>query len=149
MQFMRQLNDDELTDLLLESDERELLPLIDTLPASLRSASEKPEWFWQRQQASIRGHVAQRRDWTRPALTWAATMALFVLAIVLLRGGTPAAPVVQKARVDPDQELLVAVEQAVHSDVPDSLEPAMVLANEIGGYTPTRSAAQKEKHNAE
>jgi hypothetical protein len=148
MQLMRQLNDEELTDLLLENDERELLPLVETLPDSLRCATERPEWFWKRQQAEIRGRLAKRQRWFRPAITWAATMALFVLAVLLLRG-SPAAPV-QQAHADTDQELLVAVEQVVQSDVPYSLEPASLLADEInGGATPQSYTAQKEKHNAE
>ena len=147
MQLMRQLSDDELTDILLEKDEQELLPLMETLPASLRTATERPEWFWMRQQAAIRGRVAEQRHWLRPAMSWAATMALFVFAFLLLRG-QPAQPV-QQAHTDQDQELLVAVEQAVQSDVPDSLEPAALLANEIGNSSSHAFTPQKEKHNAE
>jgi hypothetical protein len=147
MQLIRHLNDDDLTDLLLEGDERDLLPLIGTLPDSLRSATERPEWFWKRQQTTIRARVAERQAWVRPAATWAATMALFLLAMLLLRGRP--APVVQKAHVDPDQELLVAVEQAVQSDVPSALEPAAILAQEISDRTPRSYKGSKENRNAE
>src|SRR5258707_11585339 len=148
MQLMRQLNDEELTDLLLESDERDLLPLMETLPASLRSATERPEWFWKRQQAVIRGRIAERQSWLRPAVSWAATMALFVLAILLLRGRP--VPPVEQAHVDSDQELLVVVEQVVQSDVPSALEPATLLANEIGSMPAAQSLTEhKEKHHAE
>jgi hypothetical protein len=130
MQLIHQLNDEELTELLLEGDRQELLPALAPLPDWLRTATDQPEWFWQRQRAAIRGRVAAaERSRFRASLVWASTLALSVLALLLLNGGQ--APRPAQAQTDPDQQMLVAVEEAVHRDVPAALEPATLLADEI------------------
>ena len=130
MQLIRHLNDEQLTELLLEGDQRELQPALASLPDWLRSNADQPEWFWQRQRAAIRGRIAAaERSRFRASLAWAGTLALSVIAILLLNGGPTPAPV--HAQIDPDQEMLLSVEDAVHRDVPAALEPAVLLADEI------------------
>ena len=147
MQLIRHLNDEELTDLLQESEERDLRPMLNSLPELLRSATERPEWFWKKQQAAIRGRIAGApQPWLRLVAGWAMTMALVALALVLLRRNP--APPAQQVQADPDQELLMAVEQSLQSDVPASLEPAALLAEEIGGRPASHSDIRKENHHA-
>lgn len=147
MQLIHQLKDEELTDLLLRSEELEIRKFFATAPQSLRSATERPSWFWQKQQAAIRGRVAAKHDWFRPLTTWAGALALIVLALLLLDSGpTPAHKAVQ-AQADPDQELLVAVESAVDSELPAALEPAALLANEISN--PGRQASAPHRVSKE
>ena len=148
MQFIRHLNNQELAEVLLESDERELQQALRALPEWLRSATDRPEWFWQGQRATIHRRIAAApRAWLRPVLSLATAMALLILAALML-GGNPA-PKQAQVRPDPDQELLIAVEQAVESEVPTALEPAALLANEInhGAATNTHPANHKENRN--
>jgi hypothetical protein len=87
MQLIRHLNDEELTELLLEGDQRELQPALGSLPDWLRSNTDQPEWFWQRQRAAIRGRIATaERSRFRASLAWAGTLALSVVALLLLNG---------------------------------------------------------------
>jgi hypothetical protein len=142
MQLMRHLNDEELTELLLEGDQRELQPALGSLPDWLRSNTDQPEWFWQRQQAAIRGRIAAaERSRFRASLAWAGTLALSVVAMLLLNGGPSPAPV--QTRVDPDQEMLLSVEDAVHREVPASLEPAALLAEEISSGAQTAAPSNR------
>jgi hypothetical protein len=142
MQLTRHLNDEELTELLLESDQRELQPALESLPEWLRANTDHPEWFWQRQRAAIRGRIAvAERSRLRASLAWASTFALSVVALLLLNGGPRPAPAVRQ--IDPDQEMLLSVEDAVHRDVPAALEPAVLLADEISNGARAASASNR------
>jgi hypothetical protein len=146
MQLIRHLNDEELTDLLLEQNERELQPILGGLPASLRTSTDLPEWFWQGQQAATRRHLAAGRIGRfHPVMSLASAMTLVVLALLLLRGNPSHQPI--QVQADPDQALLVAVEQAVQSEVPSALEPAALLADEISNGSTTQIATPKENRN--
>jgi hypothetical protein len=148
MQLINHLSDEELTELLLESEQKEMQQALGSLPDFLRSAAERPEWFWQRQQACIRGRIAAEHAWFRPLITWAGALALIILALLLLNSGP--APKAVQAQTDPDQELVVAVEESVESEVPAALEPAALLAEEISNHVrpvPAPHRASKENQN--
>jgi len=120
------------------------------LPAGVRSATDLPHYFWQRQQAAIRSRIAveeaSRRSWR--GFVWATVAALVVLAGLLLNSAkTP--PVTQvEIQPDPDQQLLIAVERAVESGVPESLAPAALLAEDIRlAVEPSARSSSKEKRN--
>jgi hypothetical protein len=149
MQLIRHLNDEELTELLLEGEQWELQPALGSLPDWLRSNTEQPEWFWQRQRAAIRGRIATaERSRFRASLAWAGTLALSVVALLLLNGSPQPTPA--QTQIDPDQEMLLSVEDAVHRDVPAALEPAALLADEISNgaraeqtsYRPSQGESQ-------
>ena len=85
MQLIRHLKDEELTDLLLENEEREMRELFSASPAALQAVTDQPVWFWQKQLAVIRERIAgKRRSWIRPMAAWASAMALALLAFSLL-----------------------------------------------------------------
>jgi hypothetical protein len=130
MQFVRHLSDQELTDLILEDDERYFRQVLAALPGSLRIAAERPESFWQRQQAAIRARIAAIERSARPILVArAAAVMLAVVALFLLQSPPAPAPVSRPA--ESDQQLLLSVERSVHSDVPQALEPAALLADDV------------------
>jgi len=146
MQLIRHLKDEELTDLLLEGEELEVQRLFADGPQSLRSAAERPSWFWQRQLSGVRERVAaSQRMLFRPGVAWASALALLLLAVSLLKSGPAAKPV--QGQNDSDQELLVAVEQAVEIEGPESLEPAALLADEISNAQPTSKNRHVVKEN--
>ncbi len=151
MKLVEQLRDEELTDLLLQSEERQMRETFAGAPQSLRSAAERPGWFWQRQRGTVRERIAtSQRAW--PALTamWVGAAALLVLAFALLRGAPAPQPVQAQAQTDSDQQLLVGVEQVMQSEVPEALEPSALLASEIsaGANTQYRShQGNKENSN--
>ena len=144
MRLMRHLNNDQLSEFLMESDQRDLQPLLDDLPASLREAAERPEWFWRKQQAAIRRRLAASQSaWARPVTVLASASALVLLALLLRGNPAPPAP---QARTDQDQELLIAVERAMQTDVPEALEPASLLAEEISSQAASNRSTKENKH---
>jgi len=101
--------------------------------AQARKVMEQPETFWQQQREGISTRVAAR-DFTHPwrRLIWVtATMMLILLASTLLsRINAPPTPSV--AQTDPDDALLLSVQQSIQSDLPQALRPAALLTAEIG-----------------
>jgi anti-sigma factor RsiW len=93
---------------------------------SAHTQAERPEAFWARQRS-----VAAARISGRPVgpLAWAAAIAAAVLAAMLIQEPRPVVPVTPAT--DPDQALLVSVEQAVNRRVPQALAPAALLTQEI------------------
>ena len=78
-----------------------------------------------------------------PAVAWSA-----LAAMVLLAGWMVSRPVAlpRQTQVDPDHELLMAVERAVHNDGPAALDPAALLADEmVQNMTAINSPARKKE----
>jgi len=148
--IMNPPTNDELTEMCLDGDQR-LREILAALPESARAITEHPDSFWQRQEAQIRERiVASGRQPVWTAKAWVAAFALVVLAILLLNRGL--APQPSRSDSDPDQELFLAVEQAVHSDVPEALAPAAMLADEINNNvrsssTPDRVSKENQNEN--
>jgi hypothetical protein len=135
----------------------ELKKSLRNLPDTVRAATEQSETFWQRQQAAIRSRIAVEEaaqlPWT--GLVWIGALALVMTASLALLGGSRVSPASSQqasahVQADPDQELLLAVEQSVYNGVPDALEPAAMLADDINSVahsvTPARHLS-KEKSN--
>jgi len=95
-------------------------------------AGEQPEAFWRRQREGISARLTAR-NFNRPWKRWVwvtATVTLILLATTLLsRNNAP--PVQTAAQTDPDDALLLSVQQSIQSDVPRALRPAALLAQEI------------------
>ena len=96
------------------------------LGSSARAQAEKPESFWTHQRTAA---AARRSELPARPLAWAATIAAAILAAMLLQEPRPAVPPTPSP--DPDQALLVAVERATQRQVPQALEPAALLTQEI------------------
>ena len=123
--------------------------------AVLKTATDRPQEFWDRQRAEIRNQIAATAappPTISRRLAWVPVLALVILASLLVTGGTPAAPPdIAQARVDPDHELLLAVEQVMESNGPDALEPATYFIQQISqpSSNDTNSTIHnRERHNA-
>ena len=150
MQLTRHLSNEELGEMILASDQRHLQRILDALTEWSRATTEHPDAFWERQQADIKKRICavQQRSSMRTATTWASAFAVVLLATFLLRSSP--APRPSSTQSDPDQELLVAVEQSVQRGVPQALEPAALLADEIDRGSrpiPTSHRTYKENQN--
>jgi len=101
------------------------------------ASMEPPEGLWPWQYTAIATPWAERLAprW----LAWAAAVAMVVLAAVLLVQKTPPAQPVAQADPDPDHALLVDVERSVRRELPRALEPAALLAHEVGRDAEARS----------
>ena len=136
MEIIRHLNNEELTDLTIESDQRALRPTLEALPDWARASSERSEEFWQEQRSVVWSRIASSENAPAarlvrrsPLLVWSAAAALVLLAGFMLDRGSLAPA--HKAQLDPDHELLLAVERAVNNDGPAALDPAALLAEEL------------------
>ena len=110
------------------------------LGASARAQAEKPEASWAHQRSAA---ATRRSQLPARPLTWAAALAMAVLAAMLIQEPRPAAPVTPAP--DPDQALLVAVERATQRQVPQALEPAALLTQEISrNVKPTGTSRQSK-----
>ena len=98
-----------------------------------RKTWEHPEAYWRRQREGISARLP-RRDFTFPWKRWVwvtATVMLVLLASTMLFHNR--APRVQTAaQTDPDDALLLSVQQSIQSDLPQALRPAALLTEEIG-----------------
>ena len=150
MEIIRHLSHDELTDLVIQSDQQALRPTLEALPEWARTSSERPEEFWQRQRDVIRSRISsldrqpQGRMVRRPLVLACSVVAAMVLlaGLMLDRASLPPPP---KAQVDPDHELLMAVERAVHNDGPAALDPAALLAEEMVQDMPAAHSPIRKK----
>ena len=150
MEIIRHLSDEELKDLTIESDQRALRSTLEALPEWAQTSTERPEEFWQEQRrivwariASSENTAATRLVGRSPVLAWSALAALALLAGFMLDRGSLARP--HKAQLDPDHELLLAVERAVHNDGPAALDPAALLADEMVQDMAARPTIRKKE----
>ena len=120
--------------------------------ADLKTAGQKPQEFWDRQRDAIRTQIAAAPLAPAPKihrLAWAPVLAVIVLAGLLVSGGAPAPQAVQpQAAVDPDHQLLLAVEHVMQSSGPEAFEPATYFVQEIRQETGSNSTRNQEKRNA-
>jgi hypothetical protein len=140
MEIIRHMSDDQLRDMLLESDQQALQPVLAALPEAAREAAAREEHFWSQQREAIWSRITQREKHQRQLLGFlalAATAAIVAIGTLLTSHRTVPVPSPQQAmhqQIDPDQELLLAVENAVQNSGPAALEPAALLAEEINRH---------------
>jgi hypothetical protein len=147
MEFLKHRSNEELADLQIASDHQHLKPVLDALPVWARAAGDRSPEFWDRQRAEILSRVALTQNQAAFGISGAAwTLAAAILAIAsfLLASGPRVTPSPQ-AQSDPDRELLIEVEYAVESGGPEALEPAALLAEEIGRYQQANSTSPMRK----
>ncbi len=149
MEIIRHLSNDELTDLVIQSDQQALWLTLEALPEWARTSSERPEEFWQEQRGDIWSVISScdrhpKRTVRRPlVLAWSVVAAMVLLAGLMLDRAAYVPP--PKAQVDPDHELLMAVERAVHNDGPAALDPAALLAEEMVQDLPAAHSPIRKK----
>jgi hypothetical protein len=108
---------------------------------SVEREAERPDWYWARQRALVSSQVQQPKVKRMPVLAWAGIAATVALGVALTIPGQkqPPAPFVGAVTHPPvevdgamtDPELMQQVEQTMNSRVPDALQPANALAQEM------------------
>ncbi len=130
-----------------DGEPEHLRRILTALPESVRSVTEHSDAFWKRQQSEICKRIATSRPGLARA-TWAWASVLALGALMMLYPNGRSAPSPSRAENDSDQELFVAVEQAVQSDVTEALSPAALLADEIiGNAQPISTSSRVYKEN--
>jgi hypothetical protein len=119
------------------------------LVRGLRGSGEQDEGFWAAQGAAIRSRIVSQ-DTRPPAragrLAWAMATATIAIATVLVLGGHAprGGQTAPQAKVDPDHELLIEVERTLQTGGPEALEPAALLAREIGGQATANGTSPQQ-----
>jgi hypothetical protein len=125
----------------------QLQKLLGTLPQGARFATEHDDIFWERQRLAIQSRIKTLPAATTSAtrLVWATALVLVLIATFLLNTGSRIA--VQPSVTESDRELLVQVEQVLNGDVPQALQPASLIANEIDQATQPHTNARISKES--
>ena len=148
MEIIQHLSSEELIDLMIQSDQQALRPTLEALPEWARTSTEQTEEFWQRQRGAIWWRISScdrhpKRTVRRLVLACSVVAAIVLLAGLMLDRASYVPPA--KAQVDPDHELLMAVERAVHNDGPAALNPAALLAEEMVQDLPAAHSPIRKK----
>jgi hypothetical protein len=139
--------DKDPAELRLDDDRQQLQPVLESLALWAREGGERQPNFWERQRMEILARVSaleNHRVARVPRLAWAIATAVLVIASFML-GSSPRVEPALRMQTDPDRELLVEIERAMQSGGPSALEPAAMLADEIGQYDNTSSALQHQQ----
>jgi len=97
-----------------------------------RTMEALPEAFWRRQRLAIGSRLAARdleHPWKRRVWATAAVLLILLASVLVFR--RPAPPAQAVAPPDPDDELLLTVQQSIQSDLPQAMRPAALLTREI------------------
>ena len=132
---------------------RDMNSVFEALPRLTRIAAERPLEFWDRQRAAILSRVPAEpapAGLAIPRLAWTFAIVILAAAILLLSSGPRATAPSHRTPFDPDRDWLIEAEYAVQTGGPQALEPAALLADEIGKYqTNSISRTPKEVHDEE
>ena len=116
--------------------------------AANRELAQRPEAFWERQAAQIRGACRQSRKQSRITAALVPSVVVLLLAafgILQREPATPPVAITQPAvQVDQDHELLLAVEQVMQTDTPVALEPATLVVDQGNGSTRLNSRSERK-----
>jgi hypothetical protein len=148
MEIIRNLTDEQLTDLLVEDDERALQRDLPAIAQAARTATDFDRTFWIAQQVAIRERInsAAHKHRRLGALVWATAAAMILFGALNL--DQHSATVQQTAQTDQDQQLMIAVQEAVDNAGPSALEPAGLLASEINeAYQQSSVSQAKDKES--
>jgi hypothetical protein len=130
---------------------------IQELPAELAASvradamrmAQRPEEFWTRQEVQIRARL-HRRQPARGGRLWLAVAgtALLLVAVLLTEPTRQPLPVTpSRAEVDADQELLMAVENALERATPEALQPVTLIVESRSTSNQVDSVPDKEKRS--
>ncbi|HVZ15855.1 MAG TPA: hypothetical protein VG897_01965, partial [Terriglobales bacterium] len=122
-----------------EFDDKDMNNALTAWRKSVDSKAEQPEWFWVRQRSRIESRMHERRPKRLPTLAWAGIAATLAVGAALMIPGDqtsqlPPPKPVEDAQVQPqisDHELLQQLQETMNSEVPDALQPASTLAQEM------------------
>jgi hypothetical protein len=116
---------------------------IEQYQLAARKSADQPESFWLRQRTSAVSRALGRRAVPRLAwMTAAAVVTLAALSLVRQEPPTKPAPTAtaqtQQAQAESDSALLADVQRQVQREVPEALQPAALLVEEMNQHADER-----------
>jgi hypothetical protein len=98
--------------------------------SSVRTAAERPEFFWKKQHAAITKRLHEPIPPTRPRITLAWASAGLAVLLCLFFFVQPSKAPTPDLPAGADQTLLIEVEKALNRECPEALMPAAPLDRE-------------------
>ena len=125
-----------------EFDDRNLRGTLNAWRESAEQQAQREEWFWARQRARIEARASQPRVRRMPMLAWAGIAATVAVGVALVIPGDNKGPATGRvpAKATPqitakaelsDHDLMQDLEETMNSGVPDALQPASTLEQEM------------------
>ena len=137
-----------------EFDDKDLKGSLNAWRESADKQADRPDWFWARQRALISSRTQEIQPRRVPALAWAGIAATLAVGAALIIPGqkpvpdqqaTLSKPPVVVAKAVSDSDLMQEVEETMNSGVPDALQPASTLQQEMErAYSGTTAKKTKE-----
>ena len=133
--------------------DQDMKPALNAWRESADRQAERPDWFWARQRARIEARMSRPKLKRMPSLAWAGIAATVALGVALMvpgqkpspgAGATPR-PAQEQAQMS-DHELMQQLETTMNSGVPEALQPASTLAQEMEqAYIAGKTSKVKER----
>ncbi len=137
-----------------ELNDKDLKNSLNAWRESVDRQAERPDWFWARQRAMVSSQIQEPKVRRMPVLAWAgiaATVAVGAALMIPATKNTDAAPkstpqvLVQASNQISDHELMQGLEETMNSGVPDALQPASTLQQEMeNAYSAKSTSTGKE-----
>ncbi len=117
---------------------------------SVDKHAERPDWFWARQRALVSSRLQQREVRHMPKLAWAGVAATLAIGAALMLPGDHQKGGNHPSKPQPlqtltagisDHELMQGLEQTMNSGVPDALQPASTLQQEMESAPSAKSTS--------
>jgi hypothetical protein len=146
MEIIRHLSNEELADLVIDSDQKAVRQILDTLPGLAHAATQQNEEFWRKQRTAVWSRISSAEDQSRRRLAIVAgALAAVVVSVSGWLVNRPFEAPPRQGRLDSDHELLLEVERAVQIEGPLALEPAALLAEEMVQDLPAKNSPSHKK----
>lgn len=122
-----------------EFDDKNLDNALHTWRESAEKQAERPDWFWARQRALLSSKMQEPRVKRVPSLAWAGIAATVAIGVALMVPGqkptnkspVPTTAVPQQQAQVSDSDLMQQLQETMNSSVPDALQPASSLKQEL------------------
>lgn len=132
-----------------EMDDKNLKSTLSAWRESAEKQADRPDWFWARQRALVSSRLQQREVRHMPKLAWAGIAATLAIGAALMLPGDRQTGGTNPSKQQPpltatisDHELLQGLEETMNSGVPDALEPASTLQQEMENAQSAKSTSK-------
>ena len=121
-----------------EFDDKDIKTVLNSWRESADRQADRDDWFWARQRARIVSRMQQPAVKRVSTLAWAGIAATVAVGVALMVPGGRTPNIVPTVNPQPrieaqvsDHELMEQLQDTMNSNVPDALQPASTLAQEM------------------
>jgi hypothetical protein len=112
-------------------EEQHVNHALQTFRDRVHAAAERPDAFWERQRQAVSRKIDRTLSAQRPRPAWAFVSAAVIIALGLALFLERKEPVTPDFAAGHDQELLIKIERSLRKELPEALEPVLLLTAEL------------------